>query len=63
MLRSKQRPINDVCKEFVCRKGDDIREVTVLLEIMVTISTNNAVCEHGFSCMNREKYVLRTKLG
>ena len=39
--------------EVVCRKGDDIRVATVLLEIMMTIST--AVCERGFSCINREK--------
>ena len=57
------RPIIDMYKYFVCRKVDDLRVVTVLLEIMMTISSNTAVCEPGFSCMNREKYVLQTRLG
>ena len=29
----------------------------------MTISSNTAVCERGFSCMNREKSVMRTRLG
>ena len=37
-----------------------IRMVTVLLEIMMTIT---AVCERGFSCMNRENSLLRKRLG
>ena len=41
--------------EFVCCKGDDINVVTILLEIMVTISSNAAVFECSFSCMNREE--------
>ena len=42
-------------KEFVCRKGDNIRGLTIFLEIM-TISSNTAICECGFSYMNREKH-------
>ena len=38
--------------------------VTVfLLEIMLTISSNTGACESGFSCMNRENSVLRTRSG
>lgn len=59
---SRQRPIIDAYKEFVCHKVDNIRVVTVLLQIMLTISSNTAVCECGFSCMNRENTVLQTKL-
>ena len=36
--------------------------VAALLEIMMTISINIAVCERDFSCMNREKSVLQTRL-
>ena len=50
-------------KEFVCHKVDDIRGVTVFLEIMMAISSNTAACNCGFSCINREKYVLPTRLG
>lgn len=38
------------------------RVVAVLLEIMMKICGNTAVCEHGFSCMNSEKSVLPTRL-
>ena len=37
--------------------------VTVLLEIMMKISSNTALCERSFSCMNREKSVLQARLG
>ena len=50
-------------KSLFCRKGNDIRGFTVLLEIMMTVCSNTAVCECGFSCMNRKKSVLRTRLG
>ena len=60
---SRQRPIIDVHKEIACRKGDDISVFIVLLEITMTVSSNNAVCERGFSCMNTEQSVLRTRLG
>ena len=36
---------------------------TVSLKIMMTISSNTAVRELGFSCMKREKSVLRKRLG
>ena len=45
----------------MCKKSlFAIRMVTVLLEIMMTIT---AVCERGFSCMNRENSLLRKRLG
>ena len=37
--------------------------VTVLLEVTMTISSNTALCERGFSYINREKSVLQTRLG
>ena len=37
--------------------------VSTLLEILMTISSNIAVCEHGFPCMNRRKSVLQIRLG
>ena len=45
----------------MCKKSlFAIRMVTVLLEIMMTIT---AVCERGFSCMNRENSLQRKRLG
>ena len=29
----------------------------------MTISINSTICEHGFSCMNREESVQRTRVG
>ena len=51
-----------MCAKSLFGKGDDIRWVTVLLEIMKAISSNTAVCHHGFSCMNRENSVQQTRL-
>ena len=48
-------------KEFI--KRDDIIVVTVLLGIMMTISSNAAICERGFSCMKRKMSVLQKRLG
>ena len=30
---------------------------------MMIISSNSTICEHGFSCINREKSGLQTRLG
>ena len=62
-MSSRQRPIIDVYKELVCCKDNDIRGVTILLGIMMTIRSNTAVCECGFCCMNLEKSLLQTRLG
>ena len=62
-IKSRQTPIIGVCKEFVCCKCGDIGGGTVLLLIMTAISSNTTNCEHGFSCINREESVLRTRLG
>ena len=62
--KSRQRPIIGVYQEFVCCKGDNIRQAGVLLEIMITISSNTAVFERGFFFfINREKSVLQIRLG
>ena len=62
-IKSRQTPIIGVCKEFVCCKCGDIGGGAVLLLIMMAISSNTTNYEHGFSCMNREESVLRTRLG
>ena len=50
-------------KEFVCHKDGNIRGVTSFLGIMMTISSNTAICERGFSWINRKMSVLQIKLG
>ena len=40
-MKSRQRPIINVYKEFVCRKSENITEVTVFLEFIIAISSNH----------------------
>lgn len=40
----------------------DMSNVAVLVELLLTLSPSTAICERGFSCMNRVKTVYRTCL-
>ena len=53
--------IRVLCRKrlLYCKK---IRGLKVLLEITMTISSNTPACERDFSCMNRGKSVLQTRL-
>ena len=45
------------------KEGDEeIDGMLILLQIIMTLSSTNAACEMGFSCMNNQKTKLRTSL-
>ena len=54
--------IIDVYVDMLKENDAVITGMLLLLQIMMTVSSSTAACEHGFSCMNRQMSKLRTHL-
>ena len=62
LLKFKNEKLVDIFTDVLREKDEDIKDINILLEIMMTISCSTAACERGFSCMNIQKHNLRTSL-
>ena len=56
------QPIVDVYQDLLLENNEEIQDILVLIQLMVTISPSTATCECGFSAMNREKITLCSSL-
>ena len=63
LVKQKAISPNDVFSNLLASRPDDIKDCSILLDLMLTSTPSTAKCEPGFSGMNHLKCNLQTILG
>ena len=61
-MKSQNDKLIDVYSDLKRERDNNLAGMMVLLKIMITFNASTAACEHGFSCMKRQKINIHTSL-